>query len=63
METQQVPVFSSGNEPVEQFAGTHDPVADTPMDQDAEHDEIPDCECGVQVCNKSRACTRPITRC
>ncbi|KAM5531726.1 hypothetical protein V8D89_014575 [Ganoderma adspersum] len=49
METQQVPGVSAGNEPDEQFAVAHDLVADTPMDQDAEHDEIPECECGVQA--------------
>lgn len=59
METQQIqiPGFSGGNEPNEQLARKHDLIVDTPMDQDAKHDEIPECECGVQVCNSSRLST------
>ena len=54
METQQIPELSNGNERVEQLASSHVLTTDTPMDQDAEHDEIPECECGVQVRDNSK---------
>ncbi|RPD66479.1 hypothetical protein L227DRAFT_649196 [Lentinus tigrinus ALCF2SS1-6] len=49
METQQVPEYSSAEDPIESFSGANLHAAeDTPMDQDGDNAK-PDCECGVQV--------------
>ncbi|TFK94784.1 HORMA-domain-containing protein [Polyporus arcularius HHB13444] len=49
METQQMPEYSTAEDPIESFSRADvDAAQETPMDQDGETGK-PECECGVQV--------------
>lgn len=48
METQQVSCLP-GDEPIESFEEAGTPVAETPVQRDEPVDDLPECECGVQV--------------